>query len=381
MENPPKIPLLSPRLPTYDKIVPYLKKIDENRWYTNWGPLTKELEQRLASHFKVEKDQIIAVANGTEALTLGLLCMDRPMSARYCLVPSWTFAATPLAAVHAGLTPVFIDIDEGQWMTNPRTAHKAIAELRLRDGEIHSLMAVSPFGAPVDMAEWAGFEKETGIPVLVDAAASFDVLARVDVFYPSSLPVMVSLHATKAFGAGEGALLISKDRDYVLKARKMTNFGFGPARESEVLGKNGKISEYGSAVGLAELDGWPVKRAEWESCTRDYLSFGDRFRQKGVQFMPGYGNGWISSYCNVAFPSEVEKRLARKALADVNIETREWWGMGCHTHPSMKHFPKAELSETSVLSSQVVGLPFFAGLNRGQVERVADVLEAALKTK
>ena len=34
-----RIPLLVPRMPLADTLVPYLRQIDQNRWYTNFGPL------------------------------------------------------------------------------------------------------------------------------------------------------------------------------------------------------------------------------------------------------------------------------------------------------------------------------------------------------
>jgi dTDP-4-amino-4,6-dideoxygalactose transaminase len=379
METSPKIPLLIPKLPTFDKIVPYLKKIDENHWYTNWGPLTRELESKLAAHFKVAADHLVVVVNGTEALVLGLLSLERPKTARYCLLPSWTFAATPLAAVHAGLIPVFVDIGESQWMITPRIVKEAMAQLKIQKKQIHSVMAVSPFGSPVDMGEWAQFQEETGVPVLIDAAASFDAFSKSDIFYPSTIPVMLSLHATKAFGMGEGAVLFSKDAAFIKRVHLMTNFGFGGARESLVLGKNGKISEYGSAVGLAELEGWPEKRSRWDECTKAYLASREPLEKLGIEFMPGYGEGWISSYCNVIFKSEAQKQKAREGLAARNIDAREWWGRGCHTHPALSAYPKTSLEETSVLSSRVIGLPFYVDLTPDQIVHVVEVLGKVLK--
>jgi len=381
MNPKPKIPLLVPRLPVFDRIAPYFRQIDQNHWYTNGGPLLKELEKRLAGHFEVPAENLVVMANGTEALTIGLLCLERPRGARYCLLPSWTFAATPLSAVHAGLTPVFVDADPGQWMITPETVRKAISELNLRPGEIHSVMAVSPFGAPVKMTGWAAFQEETGIPVLVDAAASFDALANSEAFRPSAIPVMVSLHATKSFGIGEGAFLLSKNADFILKARKMINFGFWGGHEALVAGKNGKLSEYGCAVGHAELDGWPEKREAWRKSTEGYLAFRKVFEEWGISFMPGYGEGWISSYCNVAFDSEKSKEAARQTLSSAGIEVREWWGKGCHGHPALKHYPQAGLDETRRLAQSVLALPFYVGMTQEQLDQIVGGLSGLFEKR
>ena len=40
------VPVLRPLLPTADRLVPYLRRIDATRIYTNFGPLACELERR-----------------------------------------------------------------------------------------------------------------------------------------------------------------------------------------------------------------------------------------------------------------------------------------------------------------------------------------------
>jgi len=76
-----------------------------------------------------------------------------------------------------------------------------------------------------------------------------------------SVPVVLSLHATKAFGVGEGGAVVCCDRAKLRAAHAALNFSFAGIRETSGPGFNGKMSEYHAAIGLAELDGWSVKRA------------------------------------------------------------------------------------------------------------------------
>ena len=66
----PLIPVLRPRLPQAKALLPYLKRVDDNRWYTNYGPLLTELEQRLANTLHVQPAELATVSNGTVALTV-----------------------------------------------------------------------------------------------------------------------------------------------------------------------------------------------------------------------------------------------------------------------------------------------------------------------
>jgi len=77
------------------------------------------------------------------------------------------------------------------------------------------------------------------------------------------VPVVVSLHATKALGIGEGGFVASTDHALIGAVARCCNFGFLGSRETRVPAFNAKMSEVHAAVGLAALDGWPRTRGEF----------------------------------------------------------------------------------------------------------------------
>ena len=60
-----EIPVLRPLLPTAERLLPYLSRIDASRCYTNWGPLVSEFEGRLARHFRVPRHGVVSASSGT----------------------------------------------------------------------------------------------------------------------------------------------------------------------------------------------------------------------------------------------------------------------------------------------------------------------------
>ena len=69
------VPLLSPRLPTLDRLSPYLGRIDASGWYSNFGPLVQELEKRIADAFHrpgTATPRAVTVGNGTVGIELAL---------------------------------------------------------------------------------------------------------------------------------------------------------------------------------------------------------------------------------------------------------------------------------------------------------------------
>lgn len=360
-----RIPVMRPQLPTADDVLPYLRRIDEARYYTNFGPLLRELEVRLADFYGVSGNQLALAANGTVALSAALLAVGAKPRSR-CLVPSWTFVATAAAAWAANLEPYFVDVDEATWTMNPR-ALASRGDLE----RVGAVIVVSPFGAPVDTAAWDRFMDETNIPVIIDCAASFDTVQAIDQARPGRSPIMVSLHATKVFGAGEGAFVVSTDEQTVLRFRQICNFGVWE-RPGQILGYNGKLSEYHCAVGLAQLDRWPQRREQLVRVT-------DRYRDSlgaipGLALLPHYGDGWVSCYCNVATDSPAVSMI--EWLRECGVETRRWWRSGVHGQPAYRGFARDPLPVTERLGERVFGLPFFPDIDDAQVERVVTAVQA-----
>src|SRR5690349_17264294 len=101
------IPVLRPQLPLASKLLPYLKRIDQSRIYSNWGPLVTELSERLCTRFSLPPDSVVCANSGMSALvgailaSAGAATKERPLA----IVPDFTFTATGLAAQVCGYEP------------------------------------------------------------------------------------------------------------------------------------------------------------------------------------------------------------------------------------------------------------------------------------
>ena len=364
----PAIPVARPLLPSADALLPYLRRIDQTRIYGNMGPLTRELEERLAQHFSLPSGSVATVANATLGLTLALQALGiRPGS--LCLMPAWTFAASGHAAVAAGLRPYFLDVDADDWCINPTSVMSAIS--RLGADQIGAVMPVAPFGGRVNTAAWDVFYEQTRIPVVIDAAAAFDSVQ------PGLVPAVVSLHATKVLGAGEGGFVISRDRQIVIDVQRRANFGFYGAREARVPATNAKMSEYSAAVGLASLDCWPETRAQWATTAMTYRKI--LAASPEITVMPGL-NGVVSS----TFLVQVDASLGSVGslamdLARVGIATRRWWGNGQHEEHAFISYGRDQLPVTTVLGRQTIGLPCSRDLTRREIVNVCTGITTALQ--
>ena len=352
-----RLPVAQPLLPPAEAILPYLQRIDQQRWYSNFGPLVTDLEQRLGKRFAAPAG-VVTVSSGTQGLILALKALGARRGS-LCALPSWTFVATAHAVLQAGLIPWFLDVDPDTWMLDPDHVR---SRLWAAPGAVSAVITVAAYGRTPNIDRWCDFRRETGTPVLIDAAAAFDALDD------ARIPAVVSLHATKAFGVGEGGFVAGEDTDYLARVRQLSSFGFRGTREAHIPATNAKLSEYAAAVGLAGLDGWSATRARFLGVAQNLrIALIDA---PEVEFQPGWGVNWISSVCVVRVPEgkleAVEANLTREG-----VDTRRWWGAGCHAGPVFAGCPRDALPNTLDLARSTLGLPFAADLDHASVNRIA----------
>ena len=372
LEAPPspvtqdRIPVARAFMPDIDSALPYLRRIDQARWYTNHGPLMLDLEARLAERFAAPT-RVVTVSSGTTAITIALQSMGLRPGGR-CILPAWTFVATAHAVVQAGLEPWFVDVDPETWMLDPEAVRDIVTGSTV---PVQAVIPVAAHGRLPDLAAWERFRSDTGVAVLLDAAAAFDALddARV--------PAVVSLHATKALGVGEGGFVATRDPALAEMIQKRANFGFHGSREAQTPATNAKLSEYAAALGHAGLDRWSGSRMR-------YMMSAQRLRiamigTPEIVFQPGWGSDWISTVCVVRLPDASADRI-ESALAEEGIETRRWWGGGCHTSRAFADCRRAPLPVTDALAGSTLGLPFSIDMDAQHTSRVAATLERALSS-
>lgn len=358
------VPAARPRLPGADAVLPYLRRMDEGRSYSNFGPLLTEFEARLADRFEAGT-HIVTCVNATQVLTLALQALHLPAGS-FVIMPSYTFVATAHAVIAAGLKPWFVDVDVDDWMLRPDTVRDCLAANR---GLVSAVIPVAAFGAMPDLEGWKALRKETGVAVILDGAAAFDQATQADI------PVVVSLHATKVLGIGEGGFLATRDADLAARVRQLTTFGFRGSRVAQVVATNAKLSEYAGAVGLAALDSWDADRLQYLRTSRLMRAAMTYVPQ--VRFQAGWGLDWVTSVCSVRLPDGYADRV-EQGLAQADIATRRWWDQGCHTNAAFEDCRCDALPATERLGRSVIGLPFAIDMDERQISRISIALATAL---
>jgi dTDP-4-amino-4,6-dideoxygalactose transaminase len=370
------IPFLYPSLPSVAEYSGYLATMDDSHWYSNFGPLNQEFEARLLSEFFDSEGALTTVVNCTLGLMLALSAIKRPQG-KYVVMPSFTFAATPLSAVWAGLTPYFVDVNESDWVANQRAIKDAVEEL---GDELAAVIVYNTFGTAIDLEPFAELHR-SGVPVIIDAAPSFGARTVGGQPFGKGFPGLLafSLHATKPFGIGEGGLLYSGNAELIEQVRRLSNFGFDQPGVTSAHGVTAKLPEISAAVGLAVCDGYAGKMERLIETFQLYVDElkGAGLFDLGVQLQEAAGHVPHQSL-PILIPPELDIEAVEAGMMASGVGVRRYFMPSCHQQAEMRGFPRGDLGVTDRVSGRVMSLPLWDGLSPEKVSYVVRALTQQL---
>ncbi|MEX1357479.1 MAG: DegT/DnrJ/EryC1/StrS family aminotransferase, partial [Gaiellaceae bacterium] len=211
-------------------------------WLTT-GPRAAELERRMAEY--LEAEHVVALSSGTAALHLALVALGVGPGDEVITTPI-TWPATANVIVHAGATPVFADVRDGDLNIDPEQVAALVT------GRTKAIMPVHLAGQPCDLEPlWA-----LGRPVIEDAAHAAESRYRGRKLGGLSEATCFSLYATKNIAAGEGGLISTNTAEIADAVRelRLTRRGDGALYDLAVPGYKANLSDVLAAIALVQLD-------------------------------------------------------------------------------------------------------------------------------
>lgn len=365
------IPFLRPELPAASEYLPWLRQMDAAGIYSNFGPLARQLEAAILAQDFGGEGAAVTVANATLGLMLAISALAR-RARGWALMPSFTFAATPLAAMWCGLRPYFVDIRPADWTLEPAALETALQRL---GGEAAVVVPCATFGSPLDLAPYARLHRE-GVPVVVDAAPAMGVRIQgrqLGAGFPGA--VVFSLHATKPFGIGEGGLVYTADPALAARIRADSNFGFDSGRVAQTPGLNAKLSEPAAAIGLAVHRGFAAQAQARHALAQAYRQhfFARGMEQRGWALQQPQAEG--PQFQPVLCPPGRSNQAAVAALAAQGIECRTYFSPACHQQPAFAGAGGGPLPHTEAIAARALSLPFWQGLSAAQLDQIMAALD------
>jgi len=211
-------------------------------------PEEGEFQNQLAQHEGAQK--AIATNSCGTALDCCMLALGIGPGDEVITTPL-TFVCTAGTAVARGAQVVFADIDPVSLNLDPARVRECLSE------RTRAIIPVHFSGLPCDLDAFDQISRETGIPIIYDAAHAVGARWHGQPIGGRGLASCYSFQSNKNMTClGEGGAVTSNDEAFAEKVRQLKTFGYvygGPALRVASIGFNYRMSKVQYAVGLTQL--------------------------------------------------------------------------------------------------------------------------------
>jgi len=180
------------------------------------GPVAQRFERRFAECIGLA--HVVAVSSCTAALHLSLLGLDVGAGDEV-IVPAMTFIATAAAVMHAGATPVLVDVEPTTGLIDPPCVAAAVTD------KTQAVVPVHLYGTMADMKALRRIADDRGLRLVEDAAHCIE--GQRDGVRPGQLAdaACYSFYATKNLTCGEGGAVATNNARLVERLRRLRLHG------------------------------------------------------------------------------------------------------------------------------------------------------------
>jgi len=392
------VPALEGGAPVRDAFLPFARPdlgeeeraevldVLDSGWLTT-GPRVEELEAALAGY--TGSPHVLAVSSCTAALHLALLCLDlRPGDE--VITSALTFCGTVNAILHAGGTPVLVDVEEDTLNLDPARVEEAITP------RTRAILPVHYGGHPAEMDALGDLARGRGLAVIEDAAHAVGARTKGRMAGTMGDAGCFSFYATKNLTTAEGGALLTPNEELANRARILSLHGMNRDAwkryteagswyyEVEAAGFKYNLTDLQAALGIHQLRRLPVMNARRGALAAAY----DRaFASHAALRTPTVRDGIDSAWHLYPLRLELERlRVDRarflEALRAENIGASVHF-IPIHFHPYYRErlgkgpgsFPVTEDAY-----SRLVSLPLYSALTDAEAQDVVAAVEKLART-
>jgi len=362
-EAPPAeaIPLVQPYLGRQARA--YFNECLDTGWISSKGHFIPDFERAFAE-FNGSRFAL-AVSNATVGLHLALVSLGIGPGDEV-IVPDLTFAATINVVLHAGATPVIVDIDPATWNISPERIRAAITP------RTRAIMPVHLYGYPADMAAIMQIAHDHGLEVIEDAAEAHGAefagrkvgsFGRVGVF---------SFFGNKIITTGEGGICVTDDEALYQRMLVLRDHGMNRTTryQHDAVGFNYRMTNPQAALGLAQMEEVGAILAARDTVFAQYEQRLSGVDAVGRRAIPAHLRpvNWIYT-CLVPRRDALIDRLAAQ-----QIETRPLF-VPLHRMAIYQDYQHMPCADADAISRQGISLPTFHGMPARAIERVCQIIE------
>ncbi|MDA9701842.1 DegT/DnrJ/EryC1/StrS family aminotransferase [Candidatus Pelagibacter sp.] len=307
----------------------------------------------------------VGVNSGTDALRIALMAAGIKKDDEIITVSN-TAVPTVCAIVECGAKPIFVDINEKDFLIDVSKIEEKINK------KTKAIIPVNLYGQSADYEKINKIAKKFNLKVIEDCAQSAGSFYKGKPSGSHGDLAAFSFYPTKILGAyGDGGMVVTKNKNYFIKAKKLRKYGMSKLYYSEFHGVNSRLDEVQAAIlnyQLGKLTQKIIKRRriakiydeninndklikpiESKNNYHGYYIYVVRHPQRN-KFMSYLRKNNI--FCNISYPFPVHSMKGYRHL----------------------HNRNEKLKITDKLSKQIFSLPMYPELEMSEVEKVIKVI-------
>jgi dTDP-4-amino-4,6-dideoxygalactose transaminase len=365
---PEKIFVTRSSLPPFEEYCKEIRKFWDSHWLTNMGVEHDEFQKELEEYLGCP--HVVLYTNGHLALENVITAMNFPPGSEIITTP-FTFASTTHAIARNNLTPVFCDINPGDYTIDAGKIEGLITE------KTAAILPVHVYGNMCDVEAIERIARSYGLKVIYDAAHAFAVRYKGISSANFGDASMFSFHATKVFHSIEGGAVCFRNDSLVQTMNDMKNFGIRDEETVKYIGGNAKMSEFQAAMGicnLRHLEAEIAKRKAVSERYRDHLEGirGIRLCKTRKDTVPNY------AYFPVVFDGyKYSRDQIFEKLKEQGIFARKYFYPLTNSLECYRDFPTAGAEKTPIaayIADRVLTLPLHSMLDPEDTDRICEII-------
>ncbi|MBW3020922.1 DegT/DnrJ/EryC1/StrS family aminotransferase [Candidatus Woesearchaeota archaeon] len=347
-----------------------VKEVFDSGWLAH-GPKNKELEEKFSK--EIGTKYASCVNSCASALQTAIMANNLKGE---IILPSFTFAASANAIIHAGCIPIFADINPVTFNIDPEDIERKISKKTV------AIMPVHYAGLICDMEKIMKISEKYNLKIIEDSAECIG--AEINGKKAGSFGIgCFSFYPTKNITTGEGGMITFDDEELMIKINSIKSHGLiKPTFERETDGKkwyrdaitpgfNFRMSDINAAIGISQMK--KLERAN--SLRREHAMYLNKNLQKEVK-----------DYIDVPIVNDIKTHVYQMYVIKVKEESKRdllldylndnGIGASVHFEPPVhmqtyykNNFP-SKLPVTEKICKQVITLPMFPDLKEEELNYI-----------
>ena len=322
----------------------------------------------------------VAVNGGTSALEIPLRALG--VNGKSIIIPTNTFMATPLAALHAGAKVIFADISSRTLSIDPKEIEKRITNKTVGVIPVHIGGIVS--------SQWKEIEKickSNNLFILEDAAHAHGSKINNRKAGTLGIAAAFSFYPTKILNTGEGGMITTNNKSLYKKFITLRDHGKeNPKKNIHTdLGYNWRMAEITALLGIQQVK--KVNKILYERKKQADLYDKILINTPNLKLQEIPKQVKSSYYKYLVFVNKsIRDKIKKKMEKNFEITLPgEVYNRLCHSQPVLKknkHLLIKKGDQTfknaKKISSEQLCLPLYPGLKDSEIKYVAYSLKKIL---